>query len=75
MRRASLQRHHQTSQPNRVYRESPNSYDPRYGRGETITRLPSGHRVVNHRGNTYYQVGDRYYRRYNNNYVIVGSPW
>jgi len=47
----------------------------RYQRGEVLTRLPHGHRVVNHRGNTYYQVGDRYYRRDNKNYVLVNRPY
>ena len=68
-------RRHQTNQPSREYRESRNRHDQRYERGEVITRLPEGYRVVNHRGNEYYQVGDRYYRRENNAYVIVSRPY
>ncbi len=68
-------RRHQSSQSNREYRESPDRHDGRYDRGEVITRLPDGYRVVNHRGNEYYQVGDRYYRRQKDTYVIVSSPY
>jgi hypothetical protein len=68
-------RRHQTTQTTRTYRESPNRYDPRYGQGEVITRLPSGYRTMTYRGNTYYQADNRYYRRNNDHYVIVSSPW
>jgi hypothetical protein len=68
-------RRQQTYQPSRDYRESSNRHDPRYDRGEVMTRLPDGYRVVKHRGNEYYQVGDRYYRRQNDTYVIVSSPY
>jgi len=49
--------------------------DRSYGRTEVIARLPDGYRVVNHRGSTLYQVGDRYYRRDRGGYVVVGSPY
>jgi hypothetical protein len=68
-------RRHQTTQTTRTYRDSPNRYESRYGQGEVITRLPSGYRTVTYRGNTYYQVEDRYYRRHDNNYAIVSRPW
>lgn len=72
------QRTYQTDhgyQMDRNYRQSDNRYDQRYDRGEFITRLPDGYRTVNHRGNTYYQAGDRYYLRQNNGYVITTSPY
>lgn len=62
-------------QPSRDYQDSPNRHDGRYDRGEVITRLPDGYRVVNHRGETYYQVGDRYYRRQGETYVITTRPY
>jgi hypothetical protein len=68
-------RRRQSSHSNMEYRESPDRHDQRYERGEVITRLPGGYREVNHRGNTYYQVGDRYYRRDNDTYVIVSRPY
>jgi hypothetical protein len=40
-----------------------------------IKRLPSGHRVVHHHGNSYYQVGDSYYRSHQNGYMRVSSPF
>lgn len=43
--------------------------------GELIPRLPSGHRVVNHRGQRYYQVDDRYYVRDQSGYVRVRNPY
>jgi hypothetical protein len=68
-------RRQRTYQTNREYQESPKRHDGRYDRSEVITRLPKGYRVINHRGNEYYQVGDRYYRRQNDTYVIVSSPY
>ena len=68
-------RRQRTYQPTRDYRESPNRHDQRYERGEVITRLPDGYRVVNHRGDTYYQAGDRYYRRQGESYVITTRPY
>ena len=65
------QRTHQTT---RSYQES-SSPDGRYERTEVITRLPDGYREVNHRGTTYYQAGDRYYRRQGESYVITTSPY
>lgn len=67
-----LNRTHQT---NRGYRESSGRLDPRSDRGEFISRLPDGHRVVNHGGNTYYQSGDQYYRRQGQTYVTTSSPY
>jgi len=68
-------RRHQIYSQERNYHQSPNRYDSGYGRAEVITRLPQGYRVLNHRGNTYYQAGDRYYLRQNNGYVITTSPY
>jgi len=51
--------------------------DPRYGHGrETIIRtLPSGARVVTHRGTRYYESRGTYYRPSAGGYIIVGSPF
>lgn len=68
-------RRQRTCQTDRNYQESPDRHDGRYDRGEVITRLPDGYRVVNHRGSEYYQIGDLYYRRDNNAYVIVSRPY
>lgn len=68
-------RRHQTQQPNRQHQQSSNRRDPRDERTEVITRLPSGYREVNHRGQRYYQSGDRYYRRQGDSYIIVSSPY
>ncbi|RPJ35134.1 MAG: hypothetical protein EHM17_03810 [Verrucomicrobiaceae bacterium] len=59
----------------RTYQASPDRHDGRYDRGEVITRLPDGYRVVNYRGETYYQAGDRYYRRQGETYVITTRPY
>lgn len=67
-------RRQQTYQTSRDYRTS-DRRDGRYGRNEVITRLPDGYRVVNHRGTTYYQAGDRYYRRQGDSYVITTRPY
>ena len=62
-------------QSNREYPESPDRHDGRYDRGEIMTRLPDGYRVLNYRGETYYQVADRYYRRDGDIYVITSRPY
>jgi len=66
---------HQSNQPNRDYRGSSNRQGPQYGSDEVITRLPDGYRELNHRGDTYYQAGDRYYRRQGETYVITTRPY
>jgi hypothetical protein len=68
-------RRHQTYQSGRDYQGSSDRHDGRYDRGEVITRLPEGYRVVNHRGETYYQTGDRYYRRQGETYIIASRPY
>ena len=68
-------RRHRTYSSNRDDQESSNRHDQRYERGEILTRLPDKHQVVNHRGNTYYQVEDRYYRRQGETYVISTKPY
>jgi acyl-coenzyme A synthetase/AMP-(fatty) acid ligase len=45
------------------------------GRHQVITRLPGGYREVTYRGQRYYQVGDRYYRRQGDGYIIVSRPY
>lgn len=57
------------------YPQAYDSRDRRYERGDIITRLPDGYRVVNHRGRQYYQVGDRYYVREDGAYAAVGRPY
>jgi hypothetical protein len=64
-----------TYQTGRDYRDSSYRNDGRYDRTEVITRLPDGYREVNHRGDTYYQAGDRYYRRQGDSYVITTRPY
>lgn len=64
-----------THQPGLEYQQSSNRHDQGYERGQVITRLPSGYRELNHRGNTYYQVEDRYYRRQGDSYVITTRPY
>ena len=66
------QRNYQTNQD---YRSSSNRDSQRYERTQIITRLPDGYREVNHRGQRYYQSGDRYYRRQGDSYIIVSSPY
>lgn len=68
-------RRQRNSQTRREYQEASNRHNQRYERGEVVTRLPDGYRVVNHRGNTYYQTEDRYYRRQGDSYVIVSRPY
>lgn len=46
-----------------------------YNSTQIITRLPSGYREVDYRGDTYYRAGDSYYKRQSNGYVIVQSPF
>lgn len=65
----------QRQHPSRGYRGTSNRHDTRYQQNQIVTRLPSGHRVVNHRGDTYYQSGDQYYSRQGNGYVIVNRPY
>lgn len=65
-------RRQRTYQPDR---EASARQNQRYDNGQVITRLPQGYRVVNHRGNTYYQAGDQYYRRQGETYVITTSPY
>ena len=50
-----------------------NNPRPRYG--EVITRLPSDHRTVNHRGKRYYQSGDHFYTRSTRGYTLVRNPY
>jgi hypothetical protein len=50
-----------------------NNPEMRYG--DIITRLPSRHRVVNHRGQRYYQAGDRFYTRDQRGYTLVRNPY
>jgi hypothetical protein len=68
-------RRQRSYQTNREYRGSPDRHDGRYERGEVLTRLPDGYRVVNHRGETYYQAGDRYYRRQGETYIVTTRPY
>ena len=68
-------RRQRTYHTNRTYQESSGGPDGRYERTEVITRLPDGYRVVNYRGDTYYQAGDRYYRRQGDSYVITTRPY
>jgi hypothetical protein len=50
-------------------------YDRTVTRERVITHLPSGYRVVTHRGTRYYQVRDTYYQQRGSGYVIVQSPY
>lgn len=69
-------RRHRGSQPNRgLVRNSDRRHDQYYERDGGINRLPDGYRQVNHRGITYYQVGDRYYRRQGESFMVVNSPY
>jgi hypothetical protein len=68
-------RRQRTYQTNRDHRGSTNRNDTRYESHQVITRLPDGYREVNHRGETYYQAGDRYYRRQGKTYVITTRPY
>lgn len=69
-------RRHRNTQLNRGFvRNSDRRHDRNYERGGGITRLPDGYRQVNHRGNTYYQVGDRYFRRQGESFVVVNRPY
>lgn len=52
----------------------PNRYDNSRDR-QVIRNLPGRHRVVNHRGREYYQVGNTYYQRRGSGYVVVTSPF
>lgn len=57
------------------YNRNDPRYDQRYDRNPFVSRLPSGYRVINHRGNTYYEAGGRYYVRQSNGYLIVKRPY
>ncbi len=73
---ADYGRRHQARQTDpRLDREAYNRHDQRYQRGDVLTRLPRGYREVNHRGARYYQVGERFYQRQNNTYVVVSRPY
>ena len=48
---------------------------PDYSRTTVIRTLPSGARVVTHRGTRYYESRGTYYRPASGGYVIVGSPF
>ncbi|MBB5352153.1 hypothetical protein HNR46_002396 [Haloferula luteola] len=58
-----------------------NRYDRRDGRYDRdshahfVQTLPSGYRVVTHRGTRYYVAGNTYYQPQNNGYVIVANPF
>lgn len=62
-------------QTNRNHRGPSGRNDPRYDSNQVITRLPTGYRMVNHRGQRYYQSGNRYYLRQGDSYVITTSPY
>lgn len=68
-------RNHQAYRENRDDRGPYSRNDQRYDRGQFVTRLPDGYREVNHRGDTYYRAGDRFYSRQGRRYVIVSSPF
>lgn len=60
------------------YDRGPGRYDPRGPRGghtTVIRTLPSGARVVTHRGQRYYESRGTYYRPASGGYIIVGSPF
>ena len=57
-------------------RRSTTTYrDATTGDVHVITTLPTGYKEINHRGASYYQVGDQYYRRQGSGYVTVASPY
>lgn len=69
-------RRHQTTQPSRRIETQGNNRDnQRYEESGSLSRLPRGYREVNHRGTKYYVVGDRYYQRRNNSYIVVSRPY
>ena len=49
--------------------------DDRHNRDGVIERLPDGYRTVDYRGRQYYRVGDRYYIRQNDRYIMVAKPY
>lgn len=49
--------------------------DQRHDRSQVISRLPGGHRVIQHNGNSYYQSDNQYYRRQGDGYIMVNSPY
>lgn len=50
-------------------------HGPDYSRTTVIRTLPSGARVVTHRGTRYYESRGTYYRPASGGYIIVGSPF
>lgn len=64
-------RHYATQTSRRTTTQAPNQ---RYEQSRTLSRLPRGYRTVKHRGTSYYQVGDQYYQRQNDVYVVVSRP-
>lgn len=69
-------RRQQTIQTSRrVETQGINRNNQRYEESGSLARLPRGYRTVNHRGVSYYQVGDRYYQRKNDVYVVVSRPY
>jgi hypothetical protein len=67
-------RHHATQSGRRAETKGNNRNNQRYEEAGSLTRLPHGYREVKHRGASYYQVGDRYYQRRNDVYVVVSRP-
>ncbi len=57
------------------YRQDQDRNGQRYERGDIITQLPRGYRVMNHDGREYYQSGERYYIRSNGGYSVVSRPY
>lgn len=58
------------------YDRGPNRNDRGPGRQTSIIRtLPSGARVVTHRGERYYESRGTYYRPSSGGYMIVGKPF
>lgn len=58
------------------YNRGPDRYDPRRSRDTTVIRtLPSGARVVTHRGQRYYESRGTYYRPASGGYIIVARPF
>lgn len=57
------------------HRQTSSRRDSRHDGAQVVTRLPRGYREINHRGNTYYQAGDRYYSRRGNGFIAVSSPY
>jgi hypothetical protein len=58
--------------PGRHDRDCDHRYYPR--QGYVVTRLPSGYRVVQYRGDRYFYHRDVWYRPYGRHYVVVAPP-